>query len=609
MKQVRIVMVGDVDAGKSTILGRLLVDLGQITPEKLKELESSSAKRGVPIEYSFLLDAFQVERDQAITLDISRIWVKVAQRDYVFVDAPGHRELIRNLLSGASEVDAAVLVVAADDGITHQTRRQALFLQWFGFRQVLVAINKLDLAKDPQAAFESRSREVREFLEAVGLSASAIVPVAARSGDNIVERKELTTWWKGPTLLQALEPLKHREADPHGPLRFIVQDVYRRGSGRLIVGRIDSGTVRAGERIVFWPLQASAHVTSIVRWPNTVESARAGDSIAIELDSRIFVDRGAIASHVDDAPATGHVLQSTLVWLNQAPLRAGHALRLRLGTHDVPVTVQHIDERIDPDSLEARASEELNAGDVGVVTLVARELLAADSDLGDSSIGRFVLARDSTIVAGGAVRAVIGRQRGEGATNVVATNSSVTRVERMERSGHRGGVFWLTGLPSAGKSTIAMAAQRMLFDRGFHVYVLDGDTLRTSLNADLGFSDEDRAENVRRTAAVAGVFADAGFVVITALISPFSADRQRARELNPGHFHEVHVACDLQTAEKRDVKGLYRRARLGELSRFTGVSSPYEVPEKPDLAINTQDASIEESAAVLVEYVMEKMRR
>lgn len=602
-------MVGDVDAGKSTILGRMLVDLEQITPEKLSELESSSAKRGVPIEYSFLLDAFQLERDQAITLDVSRIWVKVAERDYVFVDAPGHRELIRNLLSGASEVDAAVLVVAADDGITLQTRRQMLFLQWFGFRQVLVAVNKLDLADNPQRAFEERASEVRAFLEQLGLAATAIIPIAARSGDNIVERHELTRWWNGPTLLQAFEPLEHREGDRHGPLRFLVQDIYRRGNGRLIVGRLDSGTLRAGERVVFWPLQASAHVTSIRKWPDRVDVARAGDSIGVELDSRIFVDRGAVASHVDDAPLSGHVLQAAVVWLTHAPLRAGHALRLRLGTHDIPVIVQHIDERIDPDSLEPHTAEELGAGDVGVVTLVSRELLVADFNVGDSSIGRFVLVRDNMVVAGGCVRAVIGRQRGEGATNVIATHSSVTCAERAERSGHRGGVFWLTGLPSAGKSTIAMAAQRMLFNRGFHVYVLDGDTLRTTLNADLGFSEEDRAENVRRTAGVAGVFADAGFVVITALISPFAADRQRARELNPEHFHEIYVACDLKTAEKRDVKGLYRRARMGEVSHFTGISSPYQVPEKPDLTVSTQDAAVEESAAILVEYVMEKTRR
>jgi bifunctional enzyme CysN/CysC len=601
-------MIGDVDAGKSTILGRLLVDLGQILPEKLAELESSSSKRGVAIEYSFLLDAFQLERDQAITLDISRIWVRTADRDYVFVDAPGHRELIRNLLSGASEVDAAVLVVAADEGITLQTRRQALFLQWFGFRQVLVAINKLDLASDPHAAFKERSAEVASFLEHLGMKPSAIVPVAARSGDNIVRRGELTPWWNGPTLLEAFSPLQHHALDPKGPLRFVVQDVYRRGSRRLIAGRLDSGTLRAGERVVFWPLQASAHVVKIERWPGECESARAGDSIAVELDARIFVDRGAVGSHGDDGPLTGHVLQATVVWLGQEPLRATQSLRLRIGTHDIPVTVQHIDERIDADSMEPRAAEELQSGDVGVISVVARELVSADVDVPESSMGRFVLVRDNAVVAGGRIRSVLGRVPREGATNVVAANSSVTRAERKSRARHGGGLFWLTGLPSAGKSTIAMAAQRMLFDRGYSVYVLDGDTLRTSLNADLGFSDEDRAENVRRTAAVGSVFVDAGFVVISALISPFASDRQRARDLNAGHFHEIYVDCDLATAEKRDVKGLYRRARNGELSHFTGVSSPYEIPYRPDLVIATRDVSIEESAAALVEYIIEHTR-
>lgn len=295
-------MVGDVDAGKSTILGRLLVDVGQVTPEKLAELESSSTKRGVPIEYSFLLDAFQVERDQAITLDITRVWVRTADADFVFVDAPGHRELIRNLLSGASEVDAPVMVVAADEGITHQTRRQALFLQWFGFRDILVAINKLDLAADPKATFEAREREVREFLAQLEITPRDIVPVAARSGDNVVDPGPLTKWWNGKTLLQALRALERRVQSSDGPLRILVQDVYRRDQTRFLAARIESGTLERGEPVTFWPLQTGARVVRIVQWPHDVERAVAGSAVALELDARVFVDRGAIASRGSDAP-------------------------------------------------------------------------------------------------------------------------------------------------------------------------------------------------------------------------------------------------------------------------------------------------------------------
>jgi bifunctional enzyme CysN/CysC len=276
---------------------------------------------------------------------------------------------------------------------------------------------------------------------------------------------------------------------------------------------------------------------------------------------------------------------------------------MRLGTREITVTLQKIEETIDPDTLEPRESEDLRSGDVGVISLVSRELIAADTNVSESSIGRFVLLRDGTIVAGGRIDAVVGHSRGEGATNVVAMTSSVERLERTVRNGHAGGVFWLTGLPSSGKSTVAMAVQRMLFERGRQVYVLDGDTLRTSLNVDLGFSDEDRSENVRRTAAVAGVFADAGFIVICALISPFSADRELARSAYPNGFHEIYVACDLQTAEKRDVKGHYGRARRGELTHFTGVSSPYEIPANPELVVDTATHRIDESAAQLLEYV------
>ena len=603
MKNVRIVMVGDVDAGKSTILGRLLVDLGLVTPAKLQELENSSSKRGVPVEYSFLLDAFQLERDQAITLDLSRIWVRTADAEFVFVDAPGHRELIRNLLSGASEVDAAVMVVAADEGITQQTRRQALFLRWFGFGSVLVAINKLDLAPDPRAAYDTRAAEVRAFLDQLGVEARAIVPIAARSGDGIVKSGPLTDWWKGATLLEALGELERVRPRADGALRFIVQDVYRREGTRYVAGVLESGTLERGEHLTFWPLQTGARVASIVQWPRQVDRAFAGASITVELDARVFVDRGAVGTRAVDAPELGHAAQATVVWLGAAPARAGETLRMRLGTREIPVTVQKIEESIDPDTLEPREANELRSGDVGVVSLVARELIAADTALAESSIGRFVLVRAGTIVAGGRIDAVVGHQRGEGATNVVAMTSSVERGERTTRNGHTGGVFWLTGLPSAGKSTLAMAVQRMLFERGRQVYVLDGDTLRTSLNVDLGFSDEDRSENVRRTAAVAGVFADAGFIVICALISPFSADRELARSAYPNGFHEIYVSCDLQTAEKRDVKGHYERARRGELAHFTGVSSPYEIPEQPELRVDTAAHSIEESAAQLLEYV------
>jgi bifunctional enzyme CysN/CysC len=602
-------MVGDVDAGKSTILGRMLVDTGEVTPQKLADLENQSTRRGVPIEYSFLLDSFQLERDQAITLDISRIWLRMPDRDYVFVDAPGHRELIRNLLTGASEVDAAILVVAEDEGITLQTRRQALFLQWFGFKELLVVINKLDLASDAETAFAARKGEVRAFLDQLNIAPIDIIPIAARDGDNVAIGSKRWGWWKGQTMLEALEQLRPQTLQASGPLRVVVQDVYRRGANRVIAGRVDAGTLRAGERIVFWPLRTDSVVTAIHSWPHgDVKEAKAGDAVAFTLDERVFVDRGAVASYPGDGPSLGHAMQATVVWLGADPATAGDPFRLRLGTRDVSVTLQRIDEIIDPDTLLGKPGETLNKGDVGVVTLASRELIAADDELDDTSIGRFVLMHGTSVVAGGRVRSIIGRHRSEGATDVIAQISSVTGVERATRNGHVGGVFWLTGLPSAGKSTVAMAVQRMLFDRGRHVYVLDGDTLRTTLNVDLGFSEEDRSENVRRTAAVAAALADAGLVVICALISPFAADREKARAAYPGRFFEIYIQCDLQTAEQRDVKGHYKRARAGEIPRFTGISSPYEPPAHPDVTLDTTKHTIAESAAQLMEFVEEITR-
>jgi bifunctional enzyme CysN/CysC len=601
-------MVGDVDAGKSTILGRLMVDLEQVIPEKLAELEAMSTKRGVAVEYSFLLDSFQLERDQAITLDISRVWLRTPKRDFVFVDAPGHHQLVRNMLSGASEVDTAILVIAADEGIKMQTRRHALFLKWFGFPEVIVAVNKLDLVEDKEGVFTQREAEIREFLGRLGVGVTAVLPIVARSGENIAKRGDTMPWYKGPTMLEVLEPLRPRMGSQDGPLRFVVQDVYRRDGERMIAGRVESGRLRVGERLVFWPLQASAVVREIAGWPQGSEEITAPAAAAIVLDERIFVDRGAIASHAGDGPPLGHSLQATIVWLGANPLKAGEVLRMRVATRDIPVTVQRIDEVIDPETLERGSAESIEANQIAVVTLNARELIAADDEILGTSIGRFILVREGAIVAGGRVDAVIGRRRTDGATDVVAQISSVKVAERAARNGHAGAVFWLTGLPSAGKSTVAMAVQRMLFDRGRHVYVLDGDTLRTTLNVDLGFSDDDRAENVRRTAAVAGVLADAGHVVICALISPFAAERSRARAAYPQGFHEIYIACDLHTAEKRDVKGHYKRARLGEIAQFTGISSPYEVPETPDFTVETGKESVAESAAQLMEFIEECVR-
>jgi bifunctional enzyme CysN/CysC len=365
--------------------------------------------------------------------------------------------------------------------------------------------------------------------------------------------------------------------------------------------------VRVGERLVFWPLQASAVVREIVRWPNSVEHASADSAVAILLDERIFVDRGAIASHAGDGPPIGHAIQATVVWLGAEPLRAGEALRMRIATREIPVTVQSIDDVIDPETLDRAPAGEVTGNQIAVVTLGARELIPADDETQGTSIGRFILVRDNAIVAGGHVDQVIGRRRAEGATDVIAQISSVKAAERAARNGHTGAIVWLTGLPSAGKSTVAMAVQRMLFDRGRHVYVLDGDTLRTTLNVDLGFSDDDRAENVRRTAAVAGVLADAGHIVICALISPFAAERERARAAYPQAFYEIYVSCDLPTAESRDVKGHYKRARLGEIAQFTGISSPYEIPQNPDFTVETARQSIAESAAHLLEFIEERV--
>ncbi len=442
----------------------------------------------------------------------------------------------------------------------------------------------------------------------MGLQASAIVPIAGRSGENIAEKSLAYTWWKGSSFLDALEEVHAQSAPVNASLRFIVQDVYRREGTRFIAGRVGAGRVRKGDRLIFWPLQTSATVKRIASWPQDDDEAVAGQSIAIELDERIFVDRGAVGTLAGDQPSLGHAMQAEIVWLSQQALEPSIPLRMRLGTREIPVSIQRVNEVIDPDTMEPVQRDHVGSGDVAVITLTAHELIAADDESLASSIGRFVLVRDLAVVAGGRVRSVIGRPRSQGATDVIAQKSSVPAQERARRNGHSGGIFWLTGLPRAGKSTIAMTVQRMLFDRGRQAFVLDGETLRTSLNIDLGFTDDDRTENVRRAASVAALLAEAGQIVLCAFISPFAADRQRARAAYPARFFEIYISCDIETAEHRDSSGLYRRARSGEIANFTGVSSPYEPPQSPDLVIETARQTVAASAADLMEFVEANVR-
>ena len=606
---LHLVIVGHVDHGKSSLIGRLLYDTDSLPEGKFEALKAMSERRGMPIEWSFVLDAFQAERDQAITIDTTRIWFRTFKRDVVIIDAPGHHEFIKNMVSGAANADAAILVVDAGEGVQEQTRRHGYLLHLLGIRQVTVAVNKMDMVGYDRERFAALSDEVTEYLGKLGIEPNFIVPISAREGDNIAKPSAQTPWYDGPTVLESLDRLQANSAPVEQPLRFPVQDVYKFDERRIIAGRIETGVLRVGDTIVFSPSNKSAKVRSIEAWnsdPKPV-TASAGQSVGITLDQQIFVERGEIASNEFSPPSLSNVFRATLFWLGRKPLSVGDSFKLKLATREARVTVEAIEGVVDTNSLAQGQSESLERNGVGIVVLRSREVLALDEYSRIARTGRCVLIDGYDTVGGGVIsmegypdqRSVLTVK----STNVYSVEHSVEANSRAGVNGHTGGVLWFTGLSGAGKSTLAMEVEQRLFKRGFQVYVLDGDNVRRGLNKNLGFSPEDRAENIRRIGEVAALFADAGMVCITAFISPYQADRDRARAAAPGLFHEVYVKADLATCEERDPKGLYKKARAGTISEFTGISAPYEPPAAAEMVVDTAEDSVADCVEQIVAYV------
>jgi bifunctional enzyme CysN/CysC len=608
----KVVVVGHVDHGKSSLIGRLLYETGMLSEAKVAELEEVSAKRGMPLEWSFVLDAFQAERDQAVTIDTTQIFFKTQARPYVIIDAPGHREFLKNMVSGAAQADAAVLVVDASEGVREQTRRHAYLLRLLGLRQVVVAINKMDLVGHDRARFDAVAQEITGYLADIGQVPTQIVPISARNGDNLAALSERMPWYHGKPLLQTLDGMA-QSAPPEGqPLRLAIQDVYHFDERRILAGRVESGRLSVGDTVLFSPSNKTALVASIESW-NAARplEARAGQSVGITLKEQIFVERGEMASHVEAPPRLTTVFRAHLFFLGRNPLVVGKSYKLKLATAEARVTVEKIERIIDTDTLAAKPGNEVGRNEVAEVVLRTRRILALDEFRDLPRTGRFVLIEDYDTVAGGLV-SMEGYPDQRGAltvksTNVYSVQHRVGPEQRFARNGHRGGVLWFTGLSGSGKSTLAMEIEGRLFAKGWHVYVLDGDNVRRGLNANLGFSPDDRAENIRRVGEVAALFAEAGLIVITAFISPYQADRDRARaaaEANAsGAFHEIYIKAGLAACEARDPKGLYAKARQGKIAEFTGISAPYEAPVQPALTVDTERQSVDAAVAEILRYV------
>jgi bifunctional enzyme CysN/CysC len=613
-RQLKIVIVGHVDHGKSTLVGRLIHDTGSLPEGKMEAVRAMSARRGMPFEWAFLLDAMQAERDQGITIDTTQIRFRTRKRPYVIIDAPGHKEFLKNMVTGAASSEAALLLIDAHEGVQEQSRRHGYLLHLLGVDQVAVLVNKMDLVGYSADRFGEVAETYRGYLAGLGVRPACIVPISAREGDNMVEHSTRMPWYQGPTVVQALDAFEPKGTAVERPLRLPVQDVYKFDQRRIVAGRIESGRLRVGDEVVFSPSNKTVRIKSIEAWhvPEAPEEAEAGQSVGVTLSEQIFVERGEVMSHLEHAPVETNVFKARLFWLGRSPLAAGSSYTLKLGTLEAPVAVEAIERVIDTADLSSKPADRIERNGAGEVVLRTKRLLALDEHLQNPITGRFVLVEDHLPVGGGIVSMEgYPDQRGlvtVRSTNITAVGHGVTREARAARNGHKGGILWFTGLSGAGKSTLALALERELFAKGYDVYVLDGDNVRGGLNANLGFSPEDRAENIRRVGEVAALFADAGTLVISSFISPYRSDRERARAAARDGFHEVYVRASLEACETRDPKGLYKRARKGEIPEFTGISSPYEPPESPDLVVPTDELPVEECLALLIRYVDERFK-
>ena len=619
---VKVVFAGHVDHGKSTLLGRLLTDLDALPEGKMEAVAESCKRRGVVFEWAFLLDALKAERDQGITIDSTQVQAESDHRRFVFIDAPGHHEFIKNMVTGAAQADAAVLLLDAKEGVQDETRRHAFLLGILGIRDVIVAVTKMDLVDFDQARFDELSAQVTENLRSLGFEPDRInvIPIAARDGENVLESKGAMPWYQGPALIEFLNGLTpgsgEAEADKDAPLRYLVQGVYKFDERRILAGRVVSGSLSVGDEIQFSPGNRRARIKSIEAWPQPASPeaapkiAQAGESIGITLDQQSFIERGAVGSHPDTAPHLVNAFRGRIVWFGAEALTPGTRYKLKLNASEHLVVAEKVEHILDTGDLSKSQSETVSRNQIADIVFRSRGLLATDAHGENAQTGRFVLVKDHRIVACGLIDlegfAEERRATSPKSENIHRVEHQVEASDRHRANGHNSGILWFTGLSGSGKSTLALRLEEALFQRGKQVFVLDGDNVRHGLCADLGFSPSDRQENIRRVGELAQILAHAGFIVITAFISPYRTDRDSVRARAGDMFHEIHVSADLETCEQRDPKGLYKKARAGEIQEFTGISAPYEPPFEPELLIDTNGREIESCVEQLVDYALKE---
>ena len=605
---LRFITCGSVDDGKSTLIGRLLYDAKMLFEDQLAAIEADSKKWGTQggnIDFALLVDGLAAEREQGITIDVAYRFFSTDRRKFIVADTPGHEQYTRNMVTGASNADVAVILIDARKGVLTQTRRHSFLVQLIGIRKVVLAINKMDLVDYSQAMFDRIVDEYRAFARQIGLDDITPIPLAALKGDNMLEPSRNTPWYHGPTLMGWLDGVEVDEARlQQGAMRLPVQWVNRPNLDfRGFTGRLAGGTVKPGDRVRIQPSGRESTVVRIVTAGGDLPLAVAGQSITLTLADEVDISRGDVISGADSPAEVADQFEATLVWMAEEPMYPGRPYLLKIGTRTVNATITEPKYRVNVNTMERLAAKQLDINEIGEVNLALDRPIAFDPYTNNRETGGFILIdRLSNVTLGaGMLRFALRR-----AHNIHLQHVDVDKGARATHKGQRPAVVWMTGLSGAGKSTIANLIEKKLHAMGRHTYLLDGDNVRHGLNKDLGFTEADRVENIRRVAEVARLMDDAGLIVITAFISPFRAERAMARGLMAeGEFIEVFVDTPLEVAEQRDGKGLYKKARRGELKNFTGIDSPYEAPETPELRVNTAVGSAEEAADRVVARLRE----
>jgi len=603
---LRFITCGSVDDGKSTLIGRLLYDSKMIFEDQLAALEADSRRigtQGGEIDFALLVDGLAAEREQGITIDVAYRFFSTDRRKFIVADTPGHEQYTRNMVTGASTADLAVILVDARKGILTQTRRHSFLVHLLGIKKVVLAVNKMDLVGFDEAVFDQIAADYREFASRLGIQDFLAIPISGLRGDNIASASDLTPWYGGPTLMGHLETVEIAEdARRAQPLRMAVQWVNRPNLDfRGFSGQIEAGVARPGDAIRVLPSARESHIARIVTRDGDLSEAGAGQSVTLTLEDEIDCSRGDLIVAAKAPAEVADQFETHIVWMAAEPLLPGRAYWLKIGAKTVSATVTELKHKININSLEELAARRLDLNEIGLANISLSEAVAFEPYATNSDLGGFILIDRLTNATVGAGMISFALRR---AHNIHWQAVDVSKATRAAAKGQTPAVLWFTGLSGAGKSTIANLVDKKLLARGRHTYLLDGDNVRHGLNRDLGFTDAERVENIRRVAEVARLMADAGLIVLVSFISPFRSERAMARGLfPPGEFVEIFIDTPLDVAEQRDVKGLYGKARRGELKNFTGIDSPYEPPEAPEIHIRADHVLAEDAADMIIAHL------